>query len=43
MHDNIASNCKKQNDVIEIKQKKQAIHREESRKKIEIKEIGMHK
>ena len=37
MHDNAASNYTKQDDAIEIKQKKQAIHREESRKKIEIK------
>ena len=35
MHDNAASNYTKQDDVIEIK--KQAIHKEESRKKIEIK------
>ena len=37
MHDNAASNYTKQDDVIEIIQKKQAIHREESRKKIKIK------
>ena len=37
MHDNTASNYTKQDDAIERTQKKQAIYRQESRKKIKIK------